>query len=349
MKKKTLLSKKGRNIIKSQKDMKLVRKALAVAAGPGDSDVSAYLPLPLALQVIEFIRDINIVRRLISTFTMPSRTWKKPKKNSAMSAYYIPDGVQATESGFTSTSISWVAKKLMSYVTVDEETIEDSQPDVISQILQDFALAVAEAEERVFLAGDTTHTATAPDPTSASNSNWYTKDPRLAFDGIFTVAAGGSAATPVAAGGGVFDEDMVNKAIYNLGKYGRNKSRLIGLVPSEQAANIRSNANFKSATITGLPLASFITGMGSAGEGEGIVTIIYGVRHYEAPFAPSGQAVIMHKDSPSIGDRRLIKLASDLVIEQDQRKYVVSERIAFNFDYPDALCLIDNLDTTVAV
>lgn len=348
--KKKLLKKgmSGRSIIKSQKDMKIVRKALAVAAGPGDSDLSSYLPLPLALQVIDFIRDLNVIRRLISTFTMPQRTWKKPKKTSALSAYYIPDGVQATESGFTSSSVSWVAKKLMSYVTIDEETIEDSQPDVISQVLQDFAAAVAEAEENVFLSGDTAHAATAPDPTSATSGNWYTKDPRLAFDGIFTVA-GASGATPVAGGGGVFDEDMVNKAIYNLGKYGRNKARLICMVPPEQAANIRSNSNFKQVQISGLPLASFITGLGSAGEGDGIVTNIYGVRVYEAPFAPAGKAVVFDKMSPSIGDRRLIKLASDLVIEQDQRKYVVSERIAFNFDYPDALCLIDNLSQTVGV
>jgi hypothetical protein len=332
-----------------KKDLTIVRKALAVAAGPGDSDISSYLPAPLANEVIAYIREINILRRLLRTFNMSARTFRKPKRNSAMSAYFIPDGVQATETGFTSTSLSWVAKKLMSYVVVDEEAIEDSQPDVVSQILQDFADAVAEAEERAFMSGDMTHAATAPDPTSATGVNWYVKDPRLAFDGIFTVAGGPNGATPVAGGAGTIDEDMVNKAIYNLGKYGRNKSKLIGLVPPEQAANIRSNSNFKSATITGLPLASFISGLGSAGEGDSLITVVYGVKMYEAPFAPAGQIAILDKSSPQIGDRRMIKLASDLVVEQDQRKYVVSERIAFNFDYPDAMCLIDDLSTTVAV
>lgn len=332
----------------TKKEAVLIRKALAVSAESGDSDVSAYLPSPLAMEVIGYIRDINIMRRLLNVFNQSVRTWRKPKRNSAMSAYHIPDGVQATETGFTSTTVSWVAKKLMSYVVVDEEAVEDSQPDLIQQILKDFADAVAEAEENVILSGDTTHLATAPDPTSATASNWYVRDARLAFDGIFTVAADSTrAATAVDAGATAFDTDMVNKALYNLGKYARNKSKIIGLVPSEQAANIRANSEFRQVQISGLPLASFITGMGSAGEGDSIVTKIFGVNLYEAPFAPSGKAVLFHRDSPEIGDRRQIKFKSDEVIEQDQRKYVVSERISFNFNYADALCLISNLSTTL--
>ncbi len=334
-------------VVKSAAQMRIIRKALAVAASAGDSDVSSYLPAPLATEVIDFIRDMNIMRRLIKSFTMSTRTWRKPKRSSGMSAYYIPDGVQATESGFTSTSITWTAKKLMSYVVVDEEAVEDSQPDLISQILRDFADAVGEAEENMILQGDTTHAATAPDPTSATAANWYVKDPRLAFDGIFTVAGGVGAATTVDGGGTTFDSDMVNKALYNLGKYGRNKSRIIGIVPTEQASNIRGGTEFEDASKTGLALSSLITGLGSAGEGDAIVTIIMGVKFYEAPFAPAGSVAMFHKDSPQIGDRRMIKVKSDEVIEQDQRKYVISERIALEYDYRDALCLINNLSQTI--
>lgn len=325
----------------------LIKKALAVSADAGDSDVSSYLPAPLATQVIDFIRDINVLRRLLSSFTMPARTWKKPKRASGMSGYYIPDGVQATESGFTSTSVTWEAKKLMSYVVVDEETIEDSQPDVISQVLKDFADAVAEAEEKVMMEGDPTHQATAPDPSSATNANWYVRDPRLAFKGIFTAAAEGAAATTVDGNNQTFDPDMVNKAIYNLGKFGRNKTLLIGIAPSEQAANIRANTTWANAATSGLALSSYLTGLGSAGEANGIITQVFGVNIYEGPFAPAGKMVLLRRDSPEIGDRRRIKFASDVVIEQDQRKYVVSERIGFNFNYQDALCLINNLSQTI--
>jgi len=334
-------------IVTHKKNMQMVKKALAVSVDQGDSDVSAFLPAPLAMQVIAFIRDLNVMRRLIRVFTQTSRNYKKPKRASGMAAYYIPDGVQAVETGFTASSVTWIARKLMSYVVVDEESLEDSQPDLIQQILEDFAKAVAEGEENAFFSGDPTHLATAPDPTSATASNWFVRDPRLAFTGIFTAAGQGGAAATVDAGATAFDTDMINKALYNLGKYGRNKSNIKGVAPVEQAANIRGNTEFRSALTSGLPLASFITGLGSAGENEGIITRIFGVDLFEAPFAPSGQICLFHKDSPSIGDRRLIKFVSDLVVEQDQRKYVVSERIAFNFDYQDALALITNISQTL--
>jgi hypothetical protein len=328
----------------------LLRKALAVAVDQGDSDISSYLPAPLATEVIEYVRDVNVLRKILNTFTMTTRTWKKPKRSSGMSAYFIPDGVQATESGFTSTSLEWVAKKLMSYTVIDEEAVEDSQPDVVSQILKDFADAVGEAEEKAMLDGDTTHLATAPDPTSATSSNWFVKDARLAFKGIFTAAAEvGVAATKVDAASGAFDVNQVNEAIYNLGKYGRNKRNLIGLVPSLQAANVRANADFNDASKAGLALATYISGMNSAGETpDGFLTVIFGVKFFEAPqTSNTDQIAIFNKTSPEIGDRRRIKVASGLVIEQDQRKYVISERIAFNFNYQAAMVIIDSLSTAM--
>lgn len=341
------MKKNSKHIVTSKKNLTLVKKALAVSVDQGDSDVSSFLPAPLAMQVIAYIRDLNVMRRLIRVFNQTSRNFKKPKRASGMSAYYIPDGVQAVETGFTATSVTWVAKKLMSYVVVDEESIEDSQPDLVQQVLEDFARAVAEGEENAFLQGDPTHLATSPDPTSATASNWFVRDPRLMFTGIFTAAAQGAAAATVDAGATSFDTDMINKALYNLGKYGRNKANIKAIAPVEQAANIRGNTEFRSALTSGLPLASFITGLGSAGENEGIITRIFGVDIFEAPFSPAGQICLFHKDSPQIGDRRLIKFVSDLVVEQDQRKYVVSERISFNFDYQDALALITNLSQTL--
>ena len=331
-----------------QKSISTIKKALAVAPDQGDSSLLTYLPAPLANEVIGYIRDICQMRKLIPSFNQPQRNWKKPKKSTAMAAYYVPDGVRATETGYTTGSVTWSAKKLMTNTHVDEETIEDSQPDVVSEILKDFAESFAEAEDYAIIQGDTAHLATAPDPTSATTSNWYNKDPRLMFDGIFTVAGGVDAATSVDGNGLAFDVDMVNRAIYNLGKYGRNKAMLQGLVPSEQAANIRGNAELKQYQLTGLVAAQFNPSLtGSAGEGNGKIVNIYGVDFFEAPFAPAGQIAMYHKMSPMIGDRRRIKLENDKNIEADQRRYVGSERISFNFNYRDALVLIENLSQTI--
>lgn len=328
--------------------MNAVAKALSVATG---GNITDYVPSPLASDVIDYVREISIMRGLITEFRQNSRTWKRPTKESTLSAYYVPDGTTAPMSQFTSGSVEWVAKKLMSFTTVDEEAIEDSIVDVVDQILMDFAESIGEAEEMALLEGDTTHLATAPTPDAATSANWYVFDPRLIFDGIFTVAASADAATTVNAGGATFDTELINEAIYNLGKYGRNKGNLIGIVPSEQAANIRANSKFGDAALSGQALAAFITGLGSAGEGVGanraLVQVIYGIRIYEAPFAPEGKAVVYLKSSPRLGDRRLIKFKSAEVIEADQRKYVVSERVSFNYEYRAALCLIDNLGTAI--
>ena len=326
-------------------NINLIKSALRVA-NTGQS-VSAYLPSPLANEVISFIRELNIVRKLITSFNQPTRAFRKPKKNDGGSAYYVPDGVTATLTGFTSSTVEWVAKKLMAYIMVDEETIEDSQPDIIAQVMQDFAEAMAEAEELGFMQGDTSHLATAPTPDSATAANWYKGDTRKAFDGIFPVAGSAAAATSVAAGGAIFNENMINEALFNLGKYGRNKSRIFAIAPSDQASFMRQNTNMKQANITGLALASFLTGLGSAGEGDGIVTEFYGVRVYEAPQAPAGQIVVMRNDAASIGDRRMIKMANEEVIEADQRKFVTSERVSFGYDRKEAMCLIDNLESSV--
>lgn len=323
----------------------VIRKALSVA---GVGSLESYLPQPLAMEVIAYIRELNIMRRKLRVFKQNARTWTKPKKNSALSAYYVPDGVTAPLSSYSTSQVQWIAKKLMSFVMVDEEAIEDSQPDVVNQVLQDFGEAMGEAEELAILSGAPTHLATAPTPAAATAANWFVFDPRLIFDGIFPVSVTGDAATPVAGGGGNIDLDMMNEAVYNLGKYGRNRGKLIGLLPAVQAAKIRENALFKDASVSGQALASFITGLGAAGEGMGLVAVIYGVPFYEAPqVAETDRIVIMDKSTAELGDRRLIKFKSAEVIEADQRKYVVSERIAFNYNYRDAMVAIDNLDDTL--
>lgn len=322
-----------------------IQKALSVAVS-GES-IEAYLPDPLAAEVIDLVREINIMRRFVNVFTQNSRTWTKPKRTSGQAAYYIPDGVTATLSTFQATQVVWTAKKLMTFLMVDMEAIEDSQPDVVNQVLTDSADAIAEAEELVMLQGDPSHTATAPTPDSATTANWYVRDARLMHEGIFTVADSVDAATAVDAAAATLDVDMVNEALFNLGKYGRVKSRIAAFAPPDQAANIRQNTNFKAADVSGQALASFITGLGSAGEGNSLITVIYGVPIYEAPQAPEGQIAMYRLDVPHLGDRRRIKFVNEDVIESDQRKYVVSERISLNYHYRDAMVIIKNLDTTV--
>jgi len=326
------------------KRIDLIRKALSVA---GTGSVENYLPDPIVADVIKYVRELNVMRRLLRTFTMKNRTKTKPKKNGVLSAYYVPDGTTATKSEYSTGSVTWTAKKLMAFTIMDEEVEEDSIVSVMKEILTDFSDAIAEAEEFAMLSGDPTHLANAPDPDSATSVNWFKYDPRLIFEGFFPVSETADAATPVAGGGDTIGLDMISKAIYNLGKYARNRSKLIGMLPADQAAIIRQDDSFKDASVSGQALASFITGLGAAGEGDGLVSVIYGMPFYEMPQAPEGSVVIAKKDTAELGDRRKIKVKSGEIIEADQRKYVVSERIAFNYNYRDAIVAIENLSSVV--
>jgi len=326
--------------------MKIISKALTVASA--GSSLSGYLPTPLTNQVIDFIREINIMRQHIRTFRMTTRQITKPKLLGGATAYYIPDGKTATQSEYDTDQVTWIAKKLMSFVPIDEEAIEDSQPDVVNELLFSMAQAIAESEERALLTGDTTHTATAPTPESATSANWYKRDDRLMFNGLFTVAAGANAATPVSAGGGVIDEDYFNQALYRLGKYGRVKANLRAITGSIQASNMRSLPVFKDVSASGLVKANFVEGMRTAGETpSGLITTVYGVPVFEAPNAPDDEVAIFHNGSCEIGDRRLIRMRSANVIESEQTKYVVSSRLAFEFNYEDATTVISGLSTSL--
>ena len=326
---------------------KLIRKALSVTTG----GLTDFLPSPLAARVIEFITESNIMRNLITIMPMPARTFTIPSQDSDLSAYYAPDGSEAVLTSFTSGSITLTAKKLFSQVLIDTEVVEDSQPDVINLVLQSFGRAVGVAEEKAILQGDTTHTATAQTPAQATTANWFVGDPRVMWNGLFALAdssINSSCATEVDAGGAEFQPIFVNKLLYNLGKYGQNKSEVICLIDPAQAANLRSDSTFTNAQVSGLQLSSAITGINlGRALNNGLITTLYGVAVYEAAQAVAGKAVMFYKKSPLLADRRRIKIASEEVLRTDQLRYVVSERIAFGNQWADSIGRITNLQTSV--
>jgi len=311
----------------SQSDM-VLQKAL------GTSDLPDFLPTPLAMEIIDNIRDLNFGRQLFREIKMPAKTFNLPKKTSGAKVYYATEGSTAVETGITSGTVQMIAKKLMSQVLLDTELIEDSQPDIVDIILEEFSLAAAEAEEMAFMEGDPSHTPLTNDESAATSTTWYSKDARLAFKGIFTYAGEAGAATPVDAGGNPMTTSHINEAIYRLGKYGRNKGRLVCVVNSYSAYQLREDSKINTVDKYG-PAATITTGQ---------ITNVYGVPVVESGFAPEGKAIVLLKESPVIGDRRLIKIRSDEEIATDQMRYVVSERLDFVVRWQDALCLVDSLE-----
>ena len=130
-------------------------------------------------------------------------------------------------------------------------------------------------------------------------------------------------------------------------KFGRNKKKVAVILGSEQAANLRANTDLMNASTTGWALSSMITGLNNVALSNGLVTNIFGVDIYEAPFCPAGEAVLFLRSSPIIGDRRMIKIKSEEIIKSDQRRFVISERIDFKVAYVEALCRLHTLSEIV--
>ena len=322
-----------------------LNKALAKALGSSVGSGGDFIPAPLAKEFIKFVTEKNWCRQMFKKYFMTSATKTVPKILSGPGVYYeSTEGTDAVETEFTTGSITLTARKLMAQMILPEELIEDSQNDFEQISVDAFSNAMAEHEERAMMTGDRGHTAGAATIAAATSANWYTKDARLSWYGLVTLAgdiagtigSGNRAADRVHADGADMATSLVNQAIYELGKYGRNYSDLVIFLNPWSAMQLLDDASLKTLDKYGSNASIFT---GEFGKLYGKATCI------NSSFVPSGYAVITHKSNPIIGDRRKIKIKQEEVIKNDTRRIVISERMYFGVEYQEALCQIIDLDT----
>jgi HK97 family phage major capsid protein len=305
-----------------------IKKALATAGDLKIDDADGgYLPKPIADEVVKYITEINWCRQLFRTIEMKNKTLDLPVITSGRSTvgagvYYVPSQVdisgKATQIGPKLHSVRLEAKKFMAYANVDEDDIEYATLDVVDLLLESFAEAFAEAEEQAMLIGDVDY-ATADSP-------------RKAFNGLLTLAQDASMTVDQALTTSALEvagiEEAISLAIKKLGKYGRNKGNLVCFVDSGIAEALRRSKRL----VNLYQFAGVRDGVGPAGDQA---ATIYGVKILESSYldgsvsGKTGVGVICPKDEPIIGDRRLIKIKSRELIEDDKRRYVISERLDF--------------------
>ena len=334
-------------------DEKLL-KALSTAGDFKIDDADGgYLPKPLADEITKYISEINYCRRIFRTIPMSKKTLDIPVLTSGRSTpgagvYFVPTQVDISENddqvGPKLHSVRLEAKKLMAYANVDNDDIEDAAVDVVDLLLGSFGEAFAEAEEMAMIAGDTGF-ATADDP-------------RKAFDGLAELAADASmvqtgvvTATSLEWAG---FEETVSLAIKKLGKYGRDRKKLVLFVDPTVAEHLRVSRRVVRNTEL----------FGAQSEGSTLVNTgdsigVYGVTTYESSYIDLvkagnkggvGTAILVPKDEPLIGDRRKIKIVKRELQEHDKIRFVISERIDFKVRHTaynggasgtaEAVCLI---------
>lgn len=315
-------------------------KALSTASGAGGD----FLPTPLANEFIDLVREKTVFRQMFRTVFMPSKTYDFPKILSGPSVYYESnEGVEAIETNLTTGTNRLTARKFMAQMKASEELFEDASQDMSAIMRNHFAASMGEAEEETCLVGDRSHTATAVTPGAASAANWYTKEHKLAWNGILTLggdivgtlSAGNRAANRVNATGADMSTSLIRQLLYNLGKYGRTMSNIVLFVNPWSANQLLDDAKLVTLEKYG-PKATIFTG--EFGKIYGKITVI------SSDFVTDQYAIGTHIGNVIIGDRRLVKIKSEELISFDSRRIVISQRADMQVEYQDALCQIFGLD-----
>jgi hypothetical protein len=310
--------------VKNIKDLQRLIKAITIGTA-GDA-AHPFLPAPLAATFIDIVTENNNFRKIFRSFNMQSRTREVPKLLTGTDVYYqSSEATAGEETTFTASSITLEAKKLFAWLEVSEETFEDGVIDMKSMIRNIFARGMGIAEEKAFLTGDVDHTPTTATKSLASGNTWFTKDARLAFDGILTIARESGTSMHI---NGAATTDVFGEALYRLGLYAKQTSQLISFLNPWSCNQLLRDTSLKTVDKYGAK-ATLLTG--EIGELYNKWKII------NSDHIPNGQGVTTHRDNVIIGDRRRIKLAEDTVIKNDSTLMAISERVAMEVEYDAAV------------
>ena len=318
--------------VRNLKDLKKLMKAVTIGSGQTGNVANPFLPAPLAATFIDIVTENNNFRKVFRAMNMKSRTRSIPKILSGTEVYYQPDEATAGESTtFSAGNINLEAKKLFAWIEISEETFEDGVGDMQTMIRNLFARGMGIAEEKAFLTGDVNHTPTTATKSAASGNTWFTKDARLAFDGILTIGKEDGVNQTV---NGAATVDVWGEGLYRLGLYAKQTSQLISFVNPWSANQLLRDSDLKTVDKYGSK-ATILTG--EIGE------IFNKWKIINSDYIPSGQAVSTHKSNVIIGDRRRIKFKEDDVVKNDSVVWAISERVAMEVEYDDAILFMQGL------
>lgn len=328
---------------------KIIEKALSTGTGEG----ADFLDDETARFFIEKIQEQIWCRSVFRSIPMASKTLNIPKILTNAKVYYeSTENTNAVSTGFTTGTVQLIAKKFMSRIDASEEAYEDWTQSVQEIINNSFVNRMARAEEEAILIGDTDH-ATTETEASATSALWYAKDHKLVWDGILTIGTDDSdAATPVDATavilssgdvntGGDLTPEVVAEALYNLGDYADDASRLFMFLNRYTGNRLRTNPELLTVDKYGQMATVLNPVINEIGSYMGIRTVI-------SSFVTNAYGVITHRDNGIIGDRRKIKIKTAEWIDNDSRKTVVTERLDFAVENKDAIVAITDLRTPVA-
>lgn len=305
------------------------------------ADEGAFLPKEYADEFIKVIREKNFCRGLFREIKMTRPTFEIPRVTADVSVYLIGETDPATDINASeptiATPITLTAKKLAARTNYSAEVDEDAKLAIVPFLKESMAGAMGLAEEQAIIMGN------------CPGNAYAATDPRKAFDGLIIIAATAGGGQWINKAGTDLSVATIEEMRRGLGLHGRNVRDLVLFVTPYQASLLRQNSSVLTVEKYG-PNATILKG--ELGKIMGI-TIVESQNVPESlvgdlvtPVADEGYAILVNRNSPIIGDRRLIKFETDKVITSDSRILVCTERVAFNVMYTGAVVAVKGLKTS---
>jgi hypothetical protein len=295
-----------------------------------------FLPDPLAATFIDIVTEYNNFRGVFRSMSMASRVRTIPKLLTGTKVYYQPSEATAgQETTWSAGSIEMVAKKLFAWIEISEETFEDGIIDMRTMIRGLFARGMGEWEEKAFLTGDVGHTPVTANEALGEDDydgTWFNRDARLAYDGLLTIGLEDGVQQAV---NGNCTVDVFRQGIYRLGRFGRQQPRLFTFLNPYSANQLLADDDLRTVDKYG-PKATVLTG--EIGE------LFNKWKVVQTDYIPEGYGVTTHRDNVIIGDRRRIKFAEDAIIKNDTVVWAISERVAMEVEYDEAVLVFTGLN-----
>ncbi len=112
-----------------------------------NADGGYLVPVEFEGHVVKLLNDYGVFRRNCTVAGMNSKTLTKPRLLTGVSATFQGEGTAGDESNPTFDQITWTRRKLDVTTGISRELIEDSGVDIISELAEIVANAMAQKED----------------------------------------------------------------------------------------------------------------------------------------------------------------------------------------------------------
>ena len=127
-----------------------IRSALA---GGVNTSGGALVPEELERAIIDLREDFGLFRRVCRVAPMGSDTRNIPRRKGGLTAFFVGENTEGTESDASWDNVQLMAKKLMVLTRMSSEISEDAVIDLADQMAEEIAYALAVKEDNVGFVG----------------------------------------------------------------------------------------------------------------------------------------------------------------------------------------------------